>query len=119
LTSSTRGIGGINRLQGLANPSTGALSTITTTQKDRLASDVMLKEEISLGRPREEGLPRLAMNEKELSQKIRDYLNTTSIDMHFKFIDSFCDIADEKNKVYIEVKPDHFAPAQLLHAIAR
>lgn len=59
------------------------------------------------------------MNEAELSQKIRDYLNQTSMDMHFKFIDSFCDIADEKNRVYIEVKPDHFAPAQLLHAIAK
>ncbi len=51
--------------------------------------------------------------------KIRDYLNKTSMDMHLKFIDDFCDIADEKNRIYIEVKPDHFAPAQLLHAIAR
>ena len=59
------------------------------------------------------------MDEEQLSLKIRDYLNRTSMDMHFKFIDSFCDIADEKNKVYIEVKPDHFAPAQILHAFAR
>ncbi len=51
--------------------------------------------------------------------KIRDYLNRTSMDMHLKLIDDFCDIADEKNRIYIEVKPDHFAPAQLLHAIAR
>ncbi len=57
-------------------------------------------------------------NEKELSLKIRDYLNRSSLDFNFKFIDDFCDIADEKNKIYIEVKPDHFAPAQLLHAIA-
>lgn len=59
------------------------------------------------------------MDEKELSLKIKDYLNRGSLDFRFKFIDDFCDIADEKNKVYIEVKPDHFAPAQLLHAIAR
>jgi hypothetical protein len=57
--------------------------------------------------------------EEELSKSIRDYLNKTQIDMHFKFIDSFCDIADEKNRIYIEVKLDHFAPAQILHAIAR
>jgi hypothetical protein len=59
------------------------------------------------------------MNEKELSLKIKDYLNSSSLDFNFKFIDDFVDIVDEKNKVYIEVKPDHFAPAQLLHAIAR
>src|SRR4030066_1860551 len=59
------------------------------------------------------------MDEKELSLKIKDYLNKNSVDFRFKFIDDFCDIADEKHKVYIEVKPDHFAPAQLLHAIAR
>lgn len=59
------------------------------------------------------------MDERELSLKIKDFLNKSSLDYKFKFIDDFCDIADEKNKVYIEVKPDHFAPAQLLHAIAR
>ena len=59
------------------------------------------------------------MNEKELSKKITDFLNSSSLGYHFKFIDSFCDIADEKNKIYIEVKPDHFASAQILHAIAR
>jgi hypothetical protein len=59
------------------------------------------------------------MNERELSLKIKDYLNRGSLDFKFKFIDDFCDIADEKNKIYIEVKPDHFAPAQLLHAIAK
>jgi hypothetical protein len=59
------------------------------------------------------------LDEKELSKRIRDYLNKTLTDMHFKFIDSYCDVADEKNRIYIEVKPDHFAPAQILHAIAR
>jgi hypothetical protein len=58
------------------------------------------------------------MNEKELSLKIKDYQNKNSVDYKFKVIDDFSDIADEKHKVYIEVKPDHFAPAQLLHAIA-
>ena len=61
----------------------------------------------------------LAMNEEDLSKKIRDFLNKSYLNYRFKFIDSFCDIADEKNKIYIEVKPDHFAPAQILHALAR
>jgi hypothetical protein len=59
------------------------------------------------------------MNERELSLQIRDFLNRSSLGYKFKFIDGFCDIADEKNKIYIEVKPDHFATAQLLHAIAK
>lgn len=75
------------------------------------------KEEISLG-SLADGPPQI-MDEKELSIRIRDYLNKTSVDMHFRFIDSFCDIADQKNKIYIEVKPDHFAPAQIMHALAR
>ncbi len=58
------------------------------------------------------------MNEEQLSLKIVESLNKTSIDYHFKFIDDFCDIADQKNRIYIEVKPDHFAPAQILHALA-
>ncbi len=59
------------------------------------------------------------MNEKELSLKIRDYLNRSSLDYKFRFINSFCDLVDEKNRIYIEVKPDHFAHAQILHAIAQ
>ena len=60
------------------------------------------------------------MNEEELSRKICDYLNKSSaLGYHFKFIDSFCDVADEKNGIYIEVKPDHLAYAQILHGIAR
>ncbi len=60
------------------------------------------------------------MNEEELSKRICEYLNKSSLlGYHFKFIDSYCDIVDEKNKIYIEVKPDHFAPAQILHALAR
>jgi hypothetical protein len=61
-----------------------------------------------------------SMNEEELSKKICEYLNKSSaLGYRFKFIDSFCDVADEKNKIYIEVKLDHFASAQILHAIAR
>lgn len=59
------------------------------------------------------------MDETELSKKIVAYLNRATLGFHFEFIDSFCDVADEKNRVYIEVKPDHFAPAQILHAIAK
>lgn len=62
------------------------------------------------------------MDETKLSKKITDYLNNlnrASIGTHFEFIDSFCDVVDDRSKVYIEVKPDHFAPAQILHAIAK
>jgi len=59
------------------------------------------------------------MDETKLSKKIAGYLNRVTLGMHFEFIDSFCDVADEKNRIYIEVKPDHFAPAQILHAIAK
>ncbi len=55
--------------------------------------------------------------EKGLSLKIVDFLNSSSLGYSFKFIDSFCDIADEKNGVYIEVKLDHFAYAQIIHGI--
>lgn len=58
------------------------------------------------------------MDETELSKQIAAYLNKVTLGMHFEFINSFCDITDEKNKIYIEVKLDHFAPAQILHAIA-
>jgi len=43
------------------------------------------------------------MDEKELSRKITAYLNKETLGFRFKFIDSFCDIADEKNKVFIEI----------------
>lgn len=59
------------------------------------------------------------MDEKELSKRIRDYLNKTLNDKHFRFIDSYCDVADEENGIYVEVKLDHFAYAQILHAIAK
>lgn len=59
------------------------------------------------------------MDETELSKQIATYLNKVTLGMHFEFIDSFCDVADLKNKIYIEVKLDHFAPAQIIHAIAK
>ena len=46
-------------------------------------------------------------SEKGLSLKIVDFLNSSSLGYSFKFIHSFCDIADEKNGIYIEVKRDH------------
>jgi len=59
--------------------------------------------------------------EEALSIRITEYLNRKFPDYHYKFIDSFVDIADMENKTFIEVKPDygHFATAQLLHAIAK
>jgi hypothetical protein len=59
------------------------------------------------------------MSEKELSLKITEYLNKISLGFNFKFIDDFCDIMNEYEKIFIEVKTDHFAPAQIMHAIAR
>ncbi len=60
-------------------------------------------------------------NEKELSLKIVDFLNEKKSDCNFKFIDSYCDIADEERGIYIEVKNDyeHFAYAQLFQAIIK
>ncbi len=58
------------------------------------------------------------MDKRELSRKITSYLNK-STGFSFKFIDDFCDIADVRNRVFINVKLDHFAKAQILHAIAR
>src|SRR5439155_3432972 len=59
------------------------------------------------------------MDEKVLSGKITQFLNKTLPGFTFKFIDDYTDIADEKNGVYIEVKPNHFAPAQVLYALAK
>lgn len=59
--------------------------------------------------------------EKSLSIRVKGYLNRKFLEYHFEFIDSFVDLADSKNRIFIEVKPDygHFASAQLLHAIAK
>src|SRR5438093_4174883 len=59
------------------------------------------------------------MDERVLSGKITEFLNKTLPGFKFKFIDDYTDIADEKNGVYIEVKPNHFAPAQVLYALAK
>ena len=64
---------------------------------------------------------RASGKEAALSIRIKDYLNKIYPQYHFEFIDSFVDLADKKNKIFVEVKPDygHFATAQLLHAIAK
>jgi len=59
------------------------------------------------------------LDERELSDAITEYLNNTQVSSHYEFIDDFCDIADTRNRTYIEVKTDHFAYAQILHAIAK
>ena len=59
------------------------------------------------------------MDERELSEAITDHLNNTQVSSHFEFIDDFCDIVDSKDRVYIEVKTNHFAYAQILHAMAK
>lgn len=67
-------------------------------------------------------------DEAHLSKAVRDYLNRMAREnrlksisgaMKFEFIDSFVDVAEEKRKIYIEVKTDHLGFTQLLHALAR
>lgn len=62
-------------------------------------------------------------NERKFSLKIVEYLNHNhNLSGYFyTFFDSYCDIADEKNEVYIEVKIDsnHFAFAQLFAGIVK
>ena len=60
------------------------------------------------------------VDEKELSEKIADYLNTYFLnEFKFEFIDDFCDLEDATHRIYIEVKTDHFAPAQIVHALTK
>lgn len=56
-------------------------------------------------------------DEHDLQRKIVTYLNKQGF--HFDIVPQGFDIKDTTEKVYIEVKPETFAPAQILYAIAR
>lgn len=58
-------------------------------------------------------------DEADLQRKIVRILNKSGF--HFEDAPSpyFCDIVDKIRKIYIEVKPEHFAPAQILYGLAR
>ena len=58
-------------------------------------------------------------DEFDLQRKIVKKLNESGF--HFKKVKAnyFCDLVDEVNKIYIEVKPDYFSPAQILYGMAR
>ena len=56
-------------------------------------------------------------DEHDLQRKIAVYLNKQGF--HFDVIPQGFDLKDTVDKVYVEVKPDSSAPAQILYAIAR
>lgn len=58
-------------------------------------------------------------DEADLQRKIVSVLNRYGY--HFEDAPSpfFCDIIDKVRKIYIEVKPEHFAPAQILYGLAK
>jgi len=58
-------------------------------------------------------------DEADLQRKIVKILNKSGF--HFEDAPSpyFCDIVDKVRKIYIEVKPENFAPAQILYGLAK
>ena len=58
-------------------------------------------------------------DEADLQRKIVSVLNRYGF--HFEDAPSpfFCDIIDKVRKIYIEVKPEYFAPAQILYGLAK
>lgn len=56
-------------------------------------------------------------DEADLQRKIKDILNKSGY--HFKIVPNKFDIIDLVRKIYIEVKRDDFAPAQILYAIGK
>lgn len=59
-------------------------------------------------------------DEPDLQRKLVQKLNHNSgFHFHKTKANYFCDIVDEITKIYIEVKPDDFAPAQLLYGLGK
>jgi len=56
-------------------------------------------------------------DEKDLQRKIAVWLNKQGFS--FDVVAQNFDLIDTVAKVYIEVKPDHFSPAQIIYAIAK
>ncbi len=58
-------------------------------------------------------------DEADLQRKIVKIFNNSGYQFEKAPSPYFCDIFDKIRKIYIEVKPEHFAPAQLLYGIAK
>ena len=58
-------------------------------------------------------------DEADLQRKIVKIFNTSGYQFEKAPSPYFCDIFDKIRKIYLEVKPEHFAPAQLLYGIAK
>lgn len=56
-------------------------------------------------------------DEADLQRKILKKLNDQRF--HFKQVSQICDLVDPVKKIYVEVKPDFLAPAQILYGLAR
>ena len=56
-------------------------------------------------------------DEADLQRKIAKILNHQGYS--FKVTKDFCDLVDDLKQIYIEVKLEHFAPAQILYGLAR
>ena len=56
-------------------------------------------------------------DEADLQRKIAKILNHQGYT--FKVTKDFCDLVDDLKKIYVEVKLEHFAPAQILYGLAR
>ena len=58
-------------------------------------------------------------DEPDLQRKIAVLLNKNGYDFKKTKANGFCDIIDDVNKIYVEVKPESFAPAQIIYGLAR
>jgi hypothetical protein len=57
-------------------------------------------------------------DEPDLQRKIVILLNKNGYDFKKTKANGFCDIIDNVNKIYVEVKPESFAPAQILYGLS-
>lgn len=58
-------------------------------------------------------------DEPDLQRKITELLNKNGFAFKKTRSNDFCDIKDVVNNIYIEVKPELFAPAQILYGLAK
>lgn len=58
-------------------------------------------------------------DEPDLQRKIAVLLNKNGYQFKKTKANSFCDIIDDVHMIYVEVKPETFAPAQILYGLAR
>jgi hypothetical protein len=58
-------------------------------------------------------------DEADLQRKILAILNKKENGFNFEIVPHDFDLIDTVHKIYIEVKPENFAPAQILYALAK